>query len=109
MIIPIQFVEIENIKTKPETVKDLVRLWKTVAKEPISKRVQHYKDVFIKGNDEAIFAELAFCVFTPQSKALSCWKAINIFLIAAMLVTMLMSFVDDATKNKAKNQNTHTD
>ena len=78
MIIPIQFVEIENIKTKPETVKDLVCLWKTVAKNPISKRIQHYKDVFIKGNDEAVFAELAFCIFTPQSKALSCWKAINI-------------------------------
>ncbi len=77
MIIPINFVEIENIKTKPQNIKDLVHLWKTVAKEPISKRVQHYKDVFIQGNDEAIFAELAFCIFTPQSKALSCWKAVN--------------------------------
>lgn len=77
MIIPIDFVEIENIKTKPESTKDLVYLWKKVARIPIEKRIQHYKDVFIKGNDKAIFAELAFCIFTPQSKALSCWKAIN--------------------------------
>jgi N-glycosylase/DNA lyase len=87
MIISVNFVEIENIKAKPETVKDLVHLWKTVAKEPISKRVQHYKDVFIKGNDEAIFAELAFCIFTPQSKALSCWKAINILNDKKLLFT----------------------
>jgi len=87
VIIPIEFVEIENIKAKPETVKDLVHLWKTVAKEPISERVQHYKDVFIKGNDEAIFAELAFCIFTPQSKALSCWKAINILNDKKLLFT----------------------
>ena len=78
MLIPIKFVEIENIKAKPETVEDLILLWKTIAKCPISKRVQHYKDVFIKGNDEAIFAELAFCIFTPQSKALSCWNAVNV-------------------------------
>ena len=87
MIIPVNFVEIENIKAKPETVKELVQLWNTVAKEPISKRVQHYKDVFIKGNDEAIFAELAFCIFTPQSKALSCWKAINILNDKKLLFT----------------------
>ena len=87
MIIPINFVEIENIKTKPQNIKELVLLWKNTAKEPISKRVQHYKDVFIKGNDEAIFAELAFCIFTPQSKALSCWKAINILHDKKLLFT----------------------
>ena len=87
MIIPINFVEIENIKAKPQNIKELVLLWKNTAKEPISKRVQHYKDVFIKGNDEAIFAELAFCIFTPQSKALSCWKAINILHDKKLLFT----------------------
>lgn len=87
MIIPIEFVEIENIKSKPQNVKELVNLWKKTAKEPISKRVQHYKNVFIKGNDEAIFAELAFCIFTPQSKALSCWKAINILNDKKLLFT----------------------
>ena len=96
MIIPIKFVEIENIKAKPETIKDLVLLWKTVAKEHISKRVQHYQDVFIKGDDEAIFAELAFCIFTPQSKALSCWKAINILNDKKLLFT---ASAQDISKN----------
>jgi len=77
MIIKIDFVEIKNIQTKPKSVKDLVTLWEKVAKYPIENRVQHYKDVFVNGNDKAIFAELAFCIFTPQSKAVSCWKAVN--------------------------------
>lgn len=77
MIIKIDFVEIKNIKTKPQSKKDLVSLWKEVAKSPIEKRICHYKNVFVKGDNEAIFAELAFCIFTPQSKAVSCWKAVN--------------------------------
>lgn len=77
MIIKIDFIEIENIKTKPQTKEDLVSLWKQFAKAHIEKRILHYKNVFVKGNDEAIFAELAFCIFTPQSKAISCWKAVN--------------------------------
>ena len=77
MIIKIDFIEIENIKAKPQSKKDLVYLWKKVAKSYIEQRILHYKNVFIKGNDEAIFAELAFCIFTPQSKAISCWEAVN--------------------------------
>jgi N-glycosylase/DNA lyase len=77
MIIKIDFIEIENIKTKPQTKEDLVSLWKKFAKTHIEERILHYKNVFVKGNDEAIFAELAFCIFTPQSKAISCWKAVN--------------------------------
>ena len=77
MIIKVNFIEIENIKVKPQSKKDLVSLWKNFAKSYIEKRILHYKNVFIKGNDEAIFAELAFCIFTPQSKAISCWEAVN--------------------------------
>ena len=77
MIIKVNFIEIENIKVKPQSKKNLVSLWKNFAKSYIEQRILHYKNVFIKGNDEAIFAELAFCIFTPQSKAISCWEAVN--------------------------------
>ena len=77
MIIKVNFIEIENIKVKPQSKKDLVSLWKNFAKSYIEQRILQYKNVFIKGNDEAIFAELAFCIFTPQSKAISCWEAVN--------------------------------
>ena len=30
-----------------------------------------------KGSDEDVYAEMCFCMLTPQSKALSCWKAVE--------------------------------
>jgi len=78
MIIKIDFVNIENSLQKPKTTGDLVSFWKKDAKEKIEQRIKHFKDVFVKGSEQAVFAELAFCIFTPQSKAVSCWKAVNV-------------------------------
>lgn len=86
-MIKINFVEIPNIKQKPKTRAELFSVWNTVAKEPIAKRVKHYSDVIKKGTDEEIFGELAFCIFTPQSKAVSCWKAVNVLDEKKLLVT----------------------
>ena len=47
MIIKIDFIKIENIKTKPQTKEDLVSLWKQFAKAHIEKRILHYKNVFV--------------------------------------------------------------
>jgi N-glycosylase/DNA lyase len=46
-------------------------------KKEILKRLQEFKGLWEKGNDEEIFEELAFCIFTPQSKARVCFNAIN--------------------------------
>lgn len=78
MLIKIDFVEIPNSKIKPKDTNELFYFWNKTAKSYIEQRIKHYSEVFNKGTNEAIFAELAFCIFTPQSKALSCWKAINI-------------------------------
>lgn len=45
-------------------------------KDEIKNRLREFADVS-NGNDERIFAELAFCLCTPQSKATSCWNAIT--------------------------------
>lgn len=42
----------------------------------ISKRIREFREVFDE-NDERIFAELSFCICTPQSKALASWEAIS--------------------------------
>lgn len=86
-MIKIEFVTIPNIQQKPQTRKELFSVWKNVAEPALTKRVKHYSDVFKKGTDEDIFAELAFCIFTPQSKALSCWKAVNILEEKKLLFT----------------------
>jgi N-glycosylase/DNA lyase len=43
----------------------------------ISQREKHFEDVWKEGTEEEIFAELVFCLFTPQSKAVTCWAAVN--------------------------------
>jgi N-glycosylase/DNA lyase len=56
-------------------VQDLVKSYQR-KKDDIQKRLQEFKQVLNEG-DERIFAELAFCLCVPQSKAVVCWKAIE--------------------------------
>ena len=46
-------------------------------KREILRRLEEFKELWVKGRDEEIFEELAFCIFTPQSKARVCCNAIN--------------------------------
>lgn len=57
----------------------LRKKWLTL-KSVISNRLLDYENVWKNGSDNDIFAELAFCLFTPQSKAKSCWASVNILL-----------------------------
>jgi len=43
----------------------------------ILRRLNEFKNLWLKGNDEEIFGELAFCILTPQSKAKVCCEAIE--------------------------------
>ena len=45
-------------------------------KNDIKKRLEEFKEVFNR-TDEKIFSELAFCILTPQSKAVTSWNAIQ--------------------------------
>lgn len=48
----------------------------TVKKIEIRKRLENFKKVGEEHN-ERIFAEMAFCLCTPQSRATNCWKAVE--------------------------------
>ena len=43
----------------------------------IESRLKEFRAVWECGDDESIFRELAFCLLTPQSKAKSCWAAVE--------------------------------
>ncbi len=45
-------------------------------KAQIKKRLQDFRSIY-KKSDKDIFAELCFCIFTPQAKAIVCDKAIR--------------------------------
>ncbi|MFK4785127.1 N-glycosylase/DNA lyase [Fusobacterium sp. MFO224] len=46
-------------------------------KPSIEKRLEEYREIWEKGSNEDIHAELSFCILTPQSKAKNAWKAIT--------------------------------
>ncbi|MCK4352924.1 N-glycosylase/DNA lyase [candidate division WOR-3 bacterium] len=49
----------------------------TAKQDEIQMRLKEFKQVWEKGSEEDIFAELVFCILTPQSKAKSCWHAVE--------------------------------
>lgn len=54
---------------------ELIKKYET-RKGEIKKRLEDFRNVKELSN-EKIFAELAFCLCTPQSKATTCWNAIT--------------------------------
>jgi len=43
----------------------------------ISSRLNEFSQLWKKGTDADIFAELVFCILTPQSRAKSCWLCVE--------------------------------
>lgn len=65
-----------NHRRGPISLAYLKRIY-DLKKGEILKRLQEFKELWVKGQDEEIFEELSFCIFTPQSKAKVCYNAIN--------------------------------
>src|SRR5438445_13447451 len=45
-------------------------------RDAIQKRLEEFKEILDR-NDDDIFAELCFCLLTPQSSAKTCWAAVS--------------------------------
>jgi N-glycosylase/DNA lyase len=45
--------------------------------QEIILRLNEFAQMWDTGDDHAIFCELAFCIFTPQSKAKACWASVT--------------------------------
>ena len=63
------------MKLSKHAVIQLTNLYRTKKKEIVS-RLKEFEKLRSDGGDEEIFAELAFCILTPQSKAKLCWSTI---------------------------------
>ena len=64
--------------------KELLKLYET-RKNEIKQRLKDFKEV-MNFSDEQIFAELTFCLFTPQSKAKTCDLAVKRLVESNMLL-----------------------
>jgi N-glycosylase/DNA lyase len=63
----------ENISL---TVDELMQLYIPI-KPQIEARLMDFSRIWETASDEALFRELVFCLLTPQSKAKTCWKAVQ--------------------------------
>ena len=64
--------------------KQLLTLYNEI-KPQIVDRLEEFEAKHASGTDRDTFIELAFCLFTPQSKARSCWEAVEDLLSDGMV------------------------
>src|SRR5260370_15925473 len=58
-----------------KAVKELQALY-SERHDAIQKRLREFKEILDR-NDDDVFAELCFCLLTPQSSAKTCWAAVS--------------------------------
>jgi len=59
--------------------KEILEIYKAIRPE-IEERIDEFKKTWAGSDNRSIFPELVFCLFTPQSSARQCWKAVKILL-----------------------------
>lgn len=57
-----------------DSIKEMKKIYLS-AQHGITSRLEEFKRLWRTGTEEDIFAELVFCILTPQSKAKLCWAA----------------------------------
>lgn len=65
-----------NIKNNKEYEDEIKHLYGQI-KPDIVKRIKEFRKIWEEADNEELFIELSFCIFTPQSGARQCWKAVN--------------------------------
>ena len=55
-------------------------------RDEIKRRLDGFKKLWQTGGDDEIFAELVFCMLTPQSKAKVCWRAVENLIRKGLLI-----------------------
>ena len=56
-------------------------------REEIGLRLHEFEKIWKTGTREEIFAELVFCILTPQSRGISCWTAVENMMKKRVLFT----------------------
>ncbi len=74
----------ESRIAKENFVDEIMRIY-CIKQAEIISRLSEFRKIWIEGKEEDIFAELIFCILTPQSKAKSCWSAVKKILNGLLL------------------------
>jgi N-glycosylase/DNA lyase len=68
--------ESREVKVSALSLPELLVIYDPV-KEQIRARLGEFRQIWESASDEELFRELVFCLLTPQSKAKTCWKAVQ--------------------------------
>ena len=66
---------VPSLEQRDKGVEELQVLYRE-RRDEIQKRLREFKQV-LQWRDEDVFAELCFCLLTPQSSAKTCWDAVT--------------------------------
>jgi len=66
-------------------IEEIEKLYLSIQDE-IGARLEEFKRLWRTGTDEDIFAELVFCILTPQSRARTSWAAVGNLMNKALLL-----------------------
>lgn len=94
-----------STKRKRQAIKETKELYLPV-KNKINARLNEFKRIWKSGNEEDIFAELAFCLLTPQSKARSCDNAVGCLLERDLLLKGNKTKIANELRGKVRFHNT---
>jgi N-glycosylase/DNA lyase len=64
-----------SLREREKSVQELQTLYGE-KREAIQTRLNEFKQI-LNRNDDDVFAELCFCLLTPQSSAKTCWAAVS--------------------------------
>ena len=81
----VQITSNNSIIYKKNHVEEIKRIYLSI-KDKIKFRLDEFNQILKTSKDENIFAELVFCILTPQSKAKSCWSAVKNLLYSDLLL-----------------------
>ncbi len=67
-------------------IEELMDLYAPV-KTQIESRLGEFRQIWAEGSDEDLFRELVFCLLTPQSRARTCWAAVERLVRKSIIAT----------------------
>lgn len=85
--LPCHIMGIEELKERYNEIKDV-----------IEKRLEEFDSLWKEGNEEEVFAELVFCLLTPQSRAKLCWSAVEHLIEKGLLLNGSERDIEDVLK-----------
>lgn len=94
-----------SINKIEKAIKEMEKLYFPVKKE-IKSRLKQFEETSERGNEGDIFAELVFCLLTPQSKAKSCDSAVECLLEGDLLLKGDKTQIAKALRSRARFHNT---